>query len=319
MSGTPLQESARPAEPALAPDPPAGRPPRGTPRELLALTRPYQWVKNLIMVPLPLLHPQVWTGRGVVGLAAAVVVFVLASCVVYIANDIADRERDGRHPVKRHRPLASGRLGVPAAAALGTVLLLALAGLVAVVEPGLAWPVGAYLAINAAYGYGLKHVPVLEVFLVAAGFGLRLVAGYVAVALDTSWWPTLGVFLLAVVVVLGKRRRELELADQAHRPALKGYNAKLLDQLVLLSAGLGVTTLLFFLNSYEPPYGVWAAPLLLPLTLLGLFRYMQLVTVSGGGSDPVLTLVRDPVIVTAAVLNVLIWAGVQAVVHGGMQ
>ncbi|MFI0127945.1 hypothetical protein ACH4NF_01875 [Streptomyces sp. NPDC017248] len=173
-----------------------------------------------------------------------------------------------------------------------------------------------YDSLNLAYCLGLKHVPVVEIFVVAAGFGLRLITGYVSVRLDTSWWPTLGVFLLAIVVVLGKRRSEMELADPSHRPALRGYTKPLVDQLVLLSAGLGVTMLVFFLNTYEPPYGVWAAPILLPLTLLGLFRYLQIVATSGGDADPVRTLVRDRIIVATAVLSLLAWIALQIVVHG---
>ncbi|MFE2103257.1 UbiA prenyltransferase family protein [Streptomyces sp. NPDC059468] len=312
MFDTPTQAPTQPAGPT-----PEAPPPRGGPvRDLIRLLRPYQWVKNTIMVPLPLLHPQIWTARGMLHLAAAVVVFTLASSVVYIANDITDRKRDRLHPGKRHRPLAAGRVSVSAAAFTGGAVAAALALLIVLVEPLLAVPVGAYLALNLAYCLGLKHVPVVEIFVVAAGFGLRLITGYVSVQLDTSWWPTLGVYLLATVVVLGKRRSELELTDPSHRPALRGYTKPLVDQLVLLSAGLGVTMLVFFLNTYEPPYGVWAAPVLLPLTLLGLYRYLQIVSTSGGDADPVRTLVRDRIIVATAVLSLLAWIVLQAVVHG---
>ncbi|WNV87209.1 UbiA family prenyltransferase [Umezawaea sp. Da 62-37] len=307
--------STLPLPAPTTPEPMTALPGRGPLRALVALVRPYQWIKNLVLLPLPLLHPQVWNATGVLHLLGALAVFTVASSIVYIGNDIADRDRDRRHPIKRNRPLAAGQLTVSTAVVFGIVLLAVLAALIALVEPLLAAPVLGYLALNAAYSYGLKHVPVVEVFAVAVGFGLRLIAGYVAVHLDTSWWPTMGVFLLSVVVVLGKRRQELGLPDQAHRPALRGYTKGFLDQLVVLSAALAVTTLLFFLATYEFPFGVQVMPLILPLTLLGLFRYLQIVSVSGGGGDPVRILVRDRIILVSGALSAVIWLVLQLVVH----
>jgi decaprenyl-phosphate phosphoribosyltransferase len=307
--------STLPLPAPTTPEPMTALPGRGPLRALVALVRPYQWVKNLVLLPLPLLHPQVWNAFGVLHLMGALAVFTVASAIVYIGNDVADRDRDRRHPVKRHRPLAAGHLTVSTAVVFGIVLLGVLAALIALVEPLLAAPVLGYLALNLAYSYRLKHVPVVEVFAVAVGFGLRLIAGYVAVDLDTSWWPTMGVFLLAVVVVLGKRRQELGLPDQAHRPALRGYTKAFLDQLVVLSAALAVTTLLFFLATYEFPFGVQVMPLVLPLTLLGLFRYLQIVSVGGGGGDPVRTLVRDRIILVSGALSAVVWLVLQLVVH----
>jgi 4-hydroxybenzoate polyprenyltransferase len=292
-----------------------GLPGRGRLRALISLVRPYQWPKNLVLLPLPLLHPQVWNASGVLHLMGALAVFTVASAIVYIGNDIADRERDKRHPLKRNRPLAAGHLTVRTAVISGVVLLAVLAALIALVKPLLAAPVLGYLALNAAYSYRLKHVPVVEVFAVAIGFGLRMIAGYIAVDLDTSWWPTMGVFLLSVVVVLGKRRQELGLPDQSHRPALRGYTTAFLDQLVMLSAVLAVTTLLFFLATYEIPFGIRVMPLILPLTLLGLFRYLQIVSVSGGGGDPVRTLMRDRIILVSGALSAVIWLGLQLIVN----
>lgn len=307
--------SALPLPAPTTQEPMTALPARRPLRALIALIRPHQWVKNLVLLPLPLLHPQVWNASGALHLLGALAVFTVASAIVYIGNDIADRERDRRHPLKRNRPLAAGHLTVSTAVVFGVVLLALLAVLIAIVAPLLAAPVLGYLALNAAYSYRLKHVPVVEVFAVALGFGLRMIAGYVAVDLDTSWWPTMGVFLLAVVVVLGKRRQELGLPDQAHRPALRGYTKAFLDQLVMLSSVLAVTTLLFFLANYEIPFGVRVMPLILPLTLLGLFRYLQIVSVSGGGGDPVRTLMRDRIILVSGALSAFVWLGLQLIVN----
>lgn len=276
---------------------------------LLRLVRPRQWAKNLLVVPLAMLYPETWTAGGVVALAGALAAFTLASAVVYVGNDIADRERDRHHPVKRHRPLASGQVSVPLAIGWGLLLAAALAGLLALAAPALTGPVVGYLALNVAYSYKLKHVPVVDLFLVALGFELRIVAGYVAVGLPLRGWLVPCVFLLCLVLVLGKRRRELDHADAAHRPALGSYTRALIDQLLMLSAGLTATAFLLFLNEDPGQHSGPAVLLLVPMVLLGLFRYLQKVAVSGAGADPVGTLLGDRIIVLAAVLCLVVLVG----------
>jgi 4-hydroxybenzoate polyprenyltransferase len=270
--------------------------------ELVVLVRPHQWVKNLLVVALPLLYPAVWTLPRLTALGYAVAAFVLASAVVYIGNDLADRERDRRHPQKRHRPLAAGRVPVPLAVIFGLVLLAGLAVLVATTQPALAWPTAGYLALNLAYSCGLKHVPVLDLFLVATGFNLRIVAGYLAAGLPLRGWLIPCAFLLSLLLVLGKRRRELELPDLLHRPALDGYSPRFVDQLLVLSAGMALITFLFFLDNELGQQADLAAPVLLPLALLGLYRYLQAVAVSGAGADPVRAVLRDWVLLTIGLL-----------------
>lgn len=275
-------------------------------RDVLALTRPHQWAKSLLVVPLPLLYPAAWTVTGVGRLVAAVVVFVLASAAVYVGNDVIDRDRDRRHPTKRTRPIAAGRVPVSTAVAVGVGLLAAAGAVTTLVEPLLALPVGAYVILNMGYSLRLKHVPVLELFVVASGFPLRIVAGCLAVGISPWGWEMSTAFLLCLMLLLGKRRREVELRDAVHRPVLAAYSARLLDQLLILSAGLAAATFLLFLADGLARFGNLGVLLLLPLILLGLFRYIQLVTVTGGGADPVSTLLRDPVIVVDAMLCVVI-------------
>lgn len=268
----------------------------------VALVRPWQWVKNGAVL-LPLIDPATWGHASWTRLALAVAAFVLASSMVYAVNDIADRERDRHHPVKRNRPVASGAVTVPRA-----VLIAALCGVGAVLlalaaSPGLLIAVAAYAVLNFAYSRGLRDVPVLELFIVAVGFPLRALAGYQALDAVPSSVVILSTLFMSLLLVLGKRRRELDVATDRHRRALRGYTPGLLDQLVSITAGLGTATfLLFALGGPHAADDKWPlAMLVVPLLVAALFRYLQRITVSGGDGDPTRLLLRDPALIALAV------------------
>ncbi|MFF9473375.1 UbiA prenyltransferase family protein [Streptomyces roseolus] len=281
--------------PAAVPDPsppdPAVRNRRGLPAPL-ALLRPGQWPKNLLVVPLALLGGG-WSGDGAVRVGLALCAFILASSLVYVLNDIADVERDKRHPVKRHRPLASGRMGVPAAWATAAALGALLGPLLHVLGPGSSLVVGAYLAVNGAYSWKLKHLPLVDVFIVATGFVLRLLGGYEATGRPAEMWLVLTVLAFCLVLILGKRRHELSVSGTGHRPALVGYSAHFLDMVLVLCSALAVVGYLLYLRT-ESGFGPYAL-LTVVCALLALFRYLQVVVVDGGGGEPVRTLLRDRV------------------------
>jgi decaprenyl-phosphate phosphoribosyltransferase len=293
--------------PAEVVDVPAPRVPRRAAlllaRDLVALTRPYQWVKNLV-VPLPLLLASTWTAGSLARAAWATVLFTLAAAVVYVGNDVADRDRDRQHPAKRHRPVAAGRIPVPVAAGWAGALAAALVVLVAGSPPALWWPVALYLAINVAYSAKLKHLPVVEVFIVASGFVLRLVQGYLATGDPTPVWLVVCVLCLCLLLGFGKRRAELA-AGAAHRPALAGYSVQLLEHLIQLNAVLVITTYLLYLYGQAPlgPYAHAAVLVSAPFGLFAVFRYLQVMLVGRGGGDPVRILVRD----RPMVANSLLW------------
>ncbi|WP_100446764.1 UbiA prenyltransferase family protein [Glycomyces xiaoerkulensis] len=279
----------------------------------LALLRPVQWVKNLA-VGLPLVDPRLWALSSGDELALAVAAFAAASAMVYAVNDIADRERDRHHPVKRHRPVASGAVSVPRAWILAAVCAAASLAAVAA-APILAAPVAAYAAINFAYSRKLREIPVLELFSVASGFPLRAVAGYLALGAAPSGLVVLSVLFASLLLVLGKRRRELVVAGTSHRSALSGYTPTLIDQYVSITAGLATATfLLFALHGPGSPGDAGPLPLLgVPLLVAGLFRYLQLLTVRGGDGDPTRILLRDPVLVAVAVSCVALIAAYTAI------
>ncbi|MFC7478772.1 UbiA prenyltransferase family protein [Luedemannella flava] len=204
-------------------------------------------------MPLALLDPAALRAGPLFAVGWAVLGFILASSAVYIINDIADRHRDRVHPKKRLRPIASGRVPVPLAYAYGALVS---AALVAVVLGGPAiawWPLGVYLVLNVAYTRGLKHVPLVDVFVVALGFVLRVVQGYLAAEVPVQSWLLIAVFAVCLLMILGKRRHEVGAGGLAHRPSLRGYSSQYLEYLIVLCAVLAISAFLFHLNTAVPP------------------------------------------------------------------
>lgn len=268
-------------------------------RDLLALMRPGQWPKNLVAIPLVILDAPSWEPGVAADLLWAIVAFTLASSIVYVGNDIRDRHRDRNHPDKRHRPVASGRVSVTTALCLLAGSALALATVLSLRPIGMWWPIAAYLLLNLAYSNGLKDTPLVDVIVVALGFQLRLVTGYLAMNVLPSAWLLACVLAACLVLILGKRRHELSVSSADHRPALHGYTVGLVDQLLVFSAVLAVVTFLLFLGdqSFPPPYDSLAISLSLPFAVYGLFRYLQVLIMDRGGGNPVHTLFRDRVLV----------------------
>ncbi|MDQ0695903.1 UbiA prenyltransferase family protein [Streptomyces sp. W4I9-2] len=283
-----------------------GRRNRPRPRDLLALLRPGQWVKNLAVVPLALLDTHPWGAAAFLRTGWAVLGFTLASALVYVVNDLADRERDRLHPVKRHRPIASGRVSTLAAVVLTGALALALTGWAVAGPAWQWWPTALYLALSLAYSQGLKHVPLVDAFIVATGFVLRLVQGALLVGAQMSEWLALCVFSLCLMLALGKRRHEMTAAGRAHRPALRGYTLAFLDHLVVLVAVLtAVSYVLYLRDDASLAAGASLVTLLsAPCAVFGLARYLQLLLVEEGGGNPVHVLFRD----RATLVNAALWA-----------
>jgi 4-hydroxybenzoate polyprenyltransferase len=227
----------------------------------------------------------------------------VASAIVYIVNDIADRERDRLHTVKRRRPIAAGRVSPAAAVVLAGVLVLLLGASLVVGPWRTAWPVAVYLLLNLAYSRWLKHLPIVDVFVVATGFVLRMFFGWLATGMAVSSWLVLCVFTGSLLLSFGKRRHELSL-DTEHRATLKAYSKPLLDQLLLVSATLSVVAYLGFLNSATTaqPFGRIAMFLTVPFGIFAVFRYLQILLVENGGGNPTRILLRDVRIAVSGLL-----------------
>ncbi|MDH2427101.1 UbiA prenyltransferase family protein [Sphaerisporangium sp. TRM90804] len=302
-------ESADVPESTRRTEPDPARAAEGRPRrlaDLAGLIRPSHTAKAILLVPLALVDSPARGLAEVGGILVATLAFVLASAAVYIGNDIADRHRDRHHPVKRHRPVASGRVA-PWTAYAYCAALLAPLGVIVAQAPGTYWPVVVYLALNVAYSRVLKHIPLVDVGTVAFGFVLRALQGYEVTGGPVPAWLLITVFSMSLLLLIGKRRRELVEGGAAHRPALSGYSMELTNWLLQIASVLALVSGLMYLRDegpFGPELGQTAMMLSTPFALFALFRYLQMQLVGAEGGDPVRILLRDRVMVA----NSMLWA-----------
>ena len=264
--------------------------PRMSPFLALArLMRPRQWVKNGFVLA-PLLFTGQFTQAGSVAQALlAALLFCLAASSVYVVNDWRDVERDRRHPVKRHkRPMASGAV-TPRMALVLLLTLYALLAAGAWLQPKVMVVIGLYLLLNLAYSFGLKHQPVIDIFIVASGFVLRAIAGAVALDVQMSSWMFVTTLCLALYMAAIKRRQELVRAGgHESREVLQRYSLPLIERYAEMSATGALVFYSLFVMSAHPGLNVT-----IPLVLFGLFRYWYVVEIHEGGESPTDVLLSD--------------------------
>ncbi|HEX5439586.1 MAG TPA: decaprenyl-phosphate phosphoribosyltransferase [Ktedonobacterales bacterium] len=291
----------------------------------LRAMRPAQWTKNGFVLLALIFARMLDDSRALERTLLAFVAFCFAASAVYIINDLADRDRDRSHPRKRLRPIASGALSLRGAVITLTLCLLVAAGLVAFLvvtappnanDPFRLWggspllfalTMACYVAINIAYSFWLKHLVLWDIFIIAAGFVLRALAGAFVIAVPISMWFYLCATFLALFLALGKRRAELiRLSDQAgaHRQNLRQYSLTLLDQLI----GIVVTSMLltYSLYTFQGENSSHALMLTIPVAIFGTFRYLYLMYMRAEGDRPDEVLWRDPQILGAVVVGALL-------------
>lgn len=285
-------------------------PPKATYVQWLRLLRPEQWTKNLVVFAGVIFGKQLIDASEIGRAIVAFVCFCLLSSGTYIFNDILDLEADRQHPVKRHRPLASGAIEPAAAVWVGAGLVAAGLFGMAALHGSLLWVAGlAYVLVSYSYSYSLRHVVILDAFAVAAGFVLRAVGGALAVNVSISNWLLLCTTFLALFLVLSKRRHELSLlAENAtvHRRSLGQYSIELLDQMiVIVTAATIVCYALYTLCSETvAKFGTDSLKYTIPFVLFGMFRYLYLVHREDQGGRPERVLLTDLPILA----SVLLWA-----------
>ncbi len=276
------------------------------PPPLLALMRPHQWLKN-VFVFAGLVFSQSWHDTGRVTLVlSAFGVFCLFSSAVYIVNDWRDRASDALHPTKRLRPLASGAVGPGVAFALAALLA---AGGVALANGNrtLLGLIALYVASNVAYSWWLKRVPVVDVFSIALGFMLRLLAGTVGVGIPPSRWLILTGIFAALFLGFSKRRAETFQAAASQRSVLGHYPPALLDTFV--SVTMTATLMTYSLFATSPESQAQHGERLVytvPIVIFGMLRYAYQVH-RGRGEDVARDLLRDPWIVGALAAWLLVF------------
>ena len=270
----------------------------------IELLRPKQWVKNAFVL-VGLVFGHAYGDPAMVNAAlSATLAFCLASGAVYAFNDARDAVQDRGHPDKRDRPVARGAIASGQAAAFSAVIATLALALAAYAGWQVAAFIAAYLALSAAYTLRLKRVPVLDVFSIAAGFMLRLLAGTAGIGIAPSNWLLACGFLLTLFLGFAKRRAEIgRLAEGAglHRPVLEDYSAGFLDKAIMLcAAGMTVAYAAYTLAAETALiHGTGGLILTLPWVLLGTLRYLYRLRFRGGGGDPAEELLRDPLLAAA--------------------
>lgn len=280
----------------------------------LALLRPRQWVKNIFVLIAPLAVDPAMFFHHIVWALATVVAFTAACATVYVLNDWLDREQDRLHPVKRHRPLASGQVSPLGALLLGAGCLTMAAACGALLPRAVQAAVAGYAVLNLAYCLALKHYPLVDVSVIAVGFVLRAVAGCVAVAAPFAPTLIICVYCTCLLMSLGKRRHELENAKlrgqaAAQRPALMGYSLPLLDQLMAVLLAATLISYEMFVLSAPHPHAAVLAVVTVPFAAFALCRYMQLLSVHRSGGEPG----RDVLTDVPLVVNAALWLGCLAI------
>ena len=280
-------------------------------RGLIRTARPKQWLKNILVFAAPaaagVLDQRQELGLTLIAFAS----FCCAASGIYMWNDLLDVEADRRHPTKCKRPIPSGQLSVGAARAAGVVLPLAALGLAALTGR---WEtvavVATYIVITIAYTIWLKHVPVVDVVTVAAGFVLRAAAGATAVDVPMSRWFVLCVTFGSLFIVIGKRYAELnELGDAAGtRATLEEYSLGYLRMLLSMSlAGVFISYCVWAFETAEASTSDW--PLyelsIVPM-LMALMQYLFVLD-KGGGSAPEEVFISDRILQFLGLCWILIY------------
>lgn len=279
------------------------------PRDLIRLMRPIQWLKNgFVFVGLIFSK-----GFGDPQLALMVIETAIAFCLVssciYVTNDIADCESDKHHPKKKTRPLAAGVVTVPAAYMLAAVLGISGLALAFWVSLKVFLIISAYIILNLAYSYKLKHIVIVDVFCISAGFMLRILAGTVGVGIPPSKWLFFCSMMLTLFLGFTKRRAEILALGrnrEEHRKVLLNYGPILLDEMIAICAtGVIISYSLYTMSSetiqiHKTENLIYTVP----FVIYALFRYIFLLHHCNSGGDPSKDLIKDPHIIA----SVLGWA-----------
>jgi 4-hydroxybenzoate polyprenyltransferase len=283
-------------------------------KALIKTMRPRQWTKNGFIFFALIFDKQLFLREPFLRTLAGFFLFCLISSSVYLFNDIADVEADRNHPVKKFRPIASGQLPVGIAWAAALLLIIISLPLAYLLSPAFMLVLVTYLVINLAYSRWLKHVPILDVMIIAFGFVLRVAAGVTLITVERfSPWLYVITLLFSLYIGLGKRRAEISLLSQgagAHRKVLDGYTLPLLDQYITIVSG--TTIIAYSLYTFSAPNlpENHTMMLTIPFVIYGIFRYLQLIQIGNAAGSPDEVALKDRPLQITMLLWVLPFIGV---------
>jgi 4-hydroxybenzoate polyprenyltransferase len=283
------------------------------PAPIATLLRPTHWVKNaFVLVPL-FLSFQFTNLSMVIRSLLGVLVFSLAASAVYVGNDIVDREQDRLHEKKRNRPIASGAVPIPTAIVLLMVLLVTSLTTAFALSLQTGAIAIAYLAMNTLYSFRLKRVPIIDVFIFATGFVLRILLGGEVIGVEISRWMVLITIFLSLFLGFNKRLTEIRGFGTAHRPVLASYTSEALVVFVVVSGVMTLVTYTFYTIDQEVATRFYAPRLMytIPVVVFGLFRYILAVFGGSDGGDVAELVTHD----VSIMLSVVLWVGIVAWAH----
>ncbi len=295
---------------------------RASVMDFVEAARPRQWTKNAVVLAafffaLGDRQQSVSPGLFMTALLAALL-FSITSSGIYVFNDIFDAGCDRLHPVKSHRPVASGRISIPAAWIMAFACVVPGIAGSWLLCPSFGAVVAVYVVIQAAYTFKLKHIPLVDVFVIAVGFVLRAVAGGIAVRVDISAWLLICTFLMALFLALCKRRHERRMIDEQRmdvsRPSVMIGDARLFDQLIAVTAGAVIVAYAVY-TQWPDTVEKFGTPRLLftiPFVVFGLFRYLDLVYRGAKCDQPEYILLTDAPLIIDIILfgAVVLWIAV---------
>ena len=275
----------------------------------IKLARPHQWIKNGFLFAPLIFSRHLFEGGYVWTELYAFLVFCLLSSAIYVLNDIADREADRLHPVKRERPIAAGTISVGKGLVFALLLLSVTAVLASMMGRQFQIVAVIYAVLNLGYSYWLKQVILVDVFVIAAGFMLRVLAGAFAIDVEVSHWLVLCTLFVSLFLAISKRRGELMLVrdanDFSERPVLREYDIAFIDQIITVTAaGMAISYALYTVA--ERTVAMFKTENLIFTTmfvLFGIFRYLFVLRRKKIEDNPTVLLLSDPIMI----VNVGAW------------
>ena len=275
-------------------------------KALFKTMRPKQWAKNVFLLAAIVFDRKLTNVDAMLHIFLGVITFSLVASVVYIINDITDVEADRQHPTKRERPIAAGKLSIPAAWTFAAILLLISFPVAYWLSPTFAFITLLYLIFNLTYSKWIKHVVLLDIIVLASFYVIRVAAGVALINVERfSPWIYIFTTFLALLMGTGKRRAELsEIADgpNSQRRVLDGYTLSFLDQLITLASGMTIITYSLYTFSAPNLPENHAMMLTIAFLMYGIFRYQYMLQVKGTGSAPEELVLSDRPLQIAVVL-----------------
>ena len=272
--------------------------------------RPTQWTKNLFIFAALIFAQKFFDFFLLLKTVAAFLLFCMLSGSLYILNDLLDLEEDKLHPKKSKRPIASGLISKNQAISL--FIVLSITGFFLAFWLNKYFFIAAliYFVLQSAYSIKLKHVVIVDVFIVTAGFVIRVVAGGLVIDVPISSWLLICTMLLALFLAMSKRRHEIVLLENMasdHRPILKEYSPYLLDQMIAVVTASTLIAYCLYTISAETveKFGTKNLVFTTPFVLYGIFRYLYLIHQKGKGGSPEFLIIKDKPLL----INILLWVG----------